>query len=176
MFESLSTYKTILVSGPQRSGTTICSRMIAHDLGCRCVDEMEFDVDNIRTLLALVDAPERTVIQCPSLSSCLWLFSRPDTLVVFMMRPVADIVASQNRPIYNHAADRTWTSGHQHVELMKYGRQDGTIAEVKYQGWAAQKPYIRHTLEIEYASLSTHPLWVDASERTDFGPKQVSKA
>ena len=174
MFEHLAPYKKILVSGPQRSGTTICARMIAADLGYRCFDEMEFGVDNIRKVLAIVDALDRIVIQCPSLAASLWMFSHPDVLVIFMKRDIGEIVASQNRPIYDSSPDRRWTTAHQPVELMKYGRTSGVIAQVKYEGWEAQKPYIRNPLEIEYASLAAHPMWVDRDRRANFGPKQIA--
>ena len=174
MFEHLAAYRKILVSGPQRSGTTICARMIAADLNYRYFDEMEFGVDDIRRVFAVVDALDRIVIQCPSLAASLWMFSRPDVLVIFMKRDVEEIVASQNRPIYESSPDRLWTTAHQPVELMKYGRTNGVIAQVKYEGWEAQKPYIRHTLEIDYASLSAHPMWVDKPARAHFGPKQIA--
>lgn len=173
MFEHLSAFKKILVSGPQRSGTTICAQMIAADLKYRYFDEMEFGVDNMRAVFAIVDSLDRIVLQCPSLAASLWMFSRADTLVIFMKRDVADIVASQNRPIYESSPDRLWTTAHQPVELMKYGRTTGVIAQVKYEGWEAQKPYIRNTLEIEYASLAAHPMWVDKAGREHFGPKQI---
>jgi hypothetical protein len=174
MFEHLNRFKKILVSGPQRSGTTICAQMIARDLGYRYFDEMEFDVDNMRKIFAVVDSLNRIVIQCPSLAASLWMFSHPDILVVFMKRDVADIVASQSRPIYESSPDRVWTTTHAPVELMKYGRTTGVIAEVKYEGWAAQKPYIWNTMEIEYESLAAHPMWVDKEARRDFKPKQIA--
>jgi hypothetical protein len=173
MFEHLSAFRKILVSGPQRSGTTICAQMIAADLKYRYFDEMEFDVDNLRHVFAIVDALDRIVLQCPSLAASLWMFSRPDILVIFMKRDVAEIVASQSRPIYESSPDRIWTTAHQPVELMKYGRTTGVIAEVKYEGWEAQKPYIRNAMEIEYASLAAHPMWVDKAGRERFGPKQT---
>jgi hypothetical protein len=174
MFEHLATYRKILVSGPQRSGTTICAQMIAADLKYRYFDELDFDVDNIRRVFAVVDALDRIVVQCPSLAASLWMFSQPDVLVVFMKRDVQEIIASQSKPIYDSSPDRVWTTGHQPIELMKYGRTSGVIAQVKYEGWEAQKPYIRNAMEIEYASLAAHPMWVDAAARANFRPKQIA--
>ena len=174
MFEHLNQFKKILVSGPQRSGTTICAQMIARDLGYRYFDEMEFEVDNVRRIFAAVDSLDRIVVQCPGLAASLWMFSHPDILVVFMMRDVAEIIASQNRPIYESSPDRIWSTAHEPVELMKYGRLSGVISQVKYEGWAAQKPYIRNTLEIPYSSLAAHPMWVDPAARTNFRPKQIA--
>jgi phage tail protein X len=103
------------------------------------------------------------------------MFRRDDTLIIFMKRAVSEIVASQNRPIYESSPDKKWTTRHEPVELMKYGRTEGVISEVKYAGWDAQKPFIRHTLDLDYASLAAHPLWVEAGERVNFGPKQTVK-
>jgi hypothetical protein len=174
MFEDLARFKKILVSGPQRSGTTICASMIAQDLNYRLFDEMEFDVDDLRKVFALVDNLDRIVVQCPSLSASLWMFSRPDTVVIFMKRNVEEIIASQNRPIYHTSPDLTWTTRHEPIELMKYGRKDGVIAQVKYEAWEVQKPYIANTLDIEYSSLSKHPMWVGKRERAHFRPKQIA--
>lgn len=174
MFESLATYRKILVSGPQRSGTTICARMIATDLKYRYFDEMEFGVDDVRKVFAIVDNLDRIVVQCPSLSASLWMFSHPDILVIFMKRDLADIIASQNRPIYESSPDLIWTTTHEPVELMKYGRQSGIIAQVKYDGWEAQRPYVRNAIDVEYASLAAHPMWVDQAARATFRAKQIA--
>ena len=39
MFAELKKFKKIIVSGPQRSGTRICGKIIAHDLDYRYCDE-----------------------------------------------------------------------------------------------------------------------------------------
>lgn len=173
MFEALGRYRKIIVSGPQRSGTTICAKMIAKDLGYIFVDESAIGFTDVRSVFSLLDCVDGVVIQCPALSSCLWLFSRPDTLIVFMHRDVGEIRASQDRPIFAWSPDRTWTTAREKRELMKYGVNEGAIAEVKYAAWAVQKEYVSNHVDIEYAWLAEHPLWLPKDQRAEFGPKQT---
>ena len=50
MFEYLKEFPVVLVTGPQRSGTRICAKMIAHDTGHRFVDEREIHTDSLYEL------------------------------------------------------------------------------------------------------------------------------
>jgi len=45
-----SRYKRIVVSGCQRSGTTILTKMIAHDLGYTKIDEFQIYPHNLENL------------------------------------------------------------------------------------------------------------------------------
>ena len=97
MFEELGTYRVVLVTGPQRSGTRIAARMIAADSGLRYVDEDEFGVYNHKRLRAIIAQAEGVVIQCPAMCHMVHKVAAEDVLVVMMMRDVDDIVASEKR-------------------------------------------------------------------------------
>jgi hypothetical protein len=174
MFEQLKNFKRVLVTGPQRSGTTICGKMLAHDLGLPYVDEMEVIIGyNLRTereqsfrdwLKSRVGRrfEEEIVLQCPSAASFCHELDRR-VAIVFMIRPVHEILASQKRI--------DW--GHEQHELRQYGATSGPIAEVKYNHWAEQKKNGDNFFEVKFDSLSKHPLWVPPELRKMFRDKQT---
>ena len=171
MFEQLRPFKKIMVTGPQRSGTTICARMIAHDLGLRYIDEdgvgwKSASVMDENALCRLFRLETGFVVQAPAAAHICHQFSAEDTAIVFMFRNINDIIASQTRIGWPY----------EDVELSKYGAAHGPIAQVKYEYWReVQKPQIIHPFEIHYKSLATHPLWVPKAERSNFKPRQYRR-
>ncbi len=175
MFAQLARYRTIFVTGPQRSGTTIAGRMIAADLFREYIDERDFGAHDLHNLLHVCS--EESAIQGPALSAYCHLLPE-HVAVVFMQRDVAEIVASQDRT--RLPSGKTWTDEEEAVELRKYFRAIGPIAAVKYDVWERyQKPIMqqlgRPFFELEYASLSEHPLWVPKENRQGWLPKQTSQ-
>jgi hypothetical protein len=170
MFEHLARFRKILVTGPQRSGTTICGQMIAYDIGCRYVDEMRFGVRSLKQIRRLLADQVQMVIQCPAL--CRWAHELAEkdpenVAVVLMRRRVRDIIASQERI--------NWTRRFEPAELSVYGIHDGgCISVVKYTFWeTVQQGRIKHAFEVPYESLKGHPLWVSKSRRRFFKAKQT---
>jgi len=168
MFEYLEEYKHILVTGPQRSGTRIASKMIAHDLGYRYVDESEIHADSLYTLVTLIHNEDNVVVQCPALCRDIDFFGDlPDTLIVMMHRDIQDIEASETRIGW----DRSWKC----LEQFRY-YTDGSVAQAKYQYWRAhQRCAIVHYLELNYADLEGHSLWVPKERRADFRFNQTEE-
>lgn len=168
MFEYLKSYRVIVVSGPQRSGTTICTRMIATDTGHQFVPEEGFGFYNIRLWRYMVEKKHNLAIQCPTMSRWIHEFGElEDVAIVWMLRPLDEILASQERI--------NWTATYQRKELLNYGPEaQPPIALVKLNYWqTVQKPVIRHAYEVEYHSLETHPLWVSSEQRKKFRPRQI---
>ena len=56
VFEHLLNFAVVLVSGPQRSGTTICAKMIAHDTGHTYIPESEYQFHDEAAFRAIVTA------------------------------------------------------------------------------------------------------------------------
>jgi hypothetical protein len=198
MFEHLK-QKKILVSGPQRSGTRICAKMIAHDTGLPYVDETEvpelFTGKSINdknqdwgeigwqvaaTIQEMIDATcefSEFVLHCPPFMP--WLHYVKGAMVVVMQRPVDEIVRSAKRI--------DWKKKRQELEYNKMGytrfvrrpkqgliKTDRPIAELKYLFWESQKASIPEHLVVEYHNLRHHPLWVPPTERTNFKWNQTS--
>jgi hypothetical protein len=175
VFEYLQRFRRIVVTGPQRSGTTICARMVAGDLGWRMIDETDrvgtaerekkvghlSHVDSLRQVLV----EDGVVVQAPSAAAfCHQL--PPEVAIVFMIRPVAEILRSEERI--------AWRGNSYELKLL--GQTAGHSCEIKYANWQWQRPLIRHAFEVEYRSLQAHPLWVDPELRRSFGKKQTATA
>jgi hypothetical protein len=174
MFEYLSPYRIVLVSGPHRSGTTITTKMIAHDTGARYCPEEVFGHDNHKGWLALIADPERKVIQCPSM--CVHLEGpgiADDVAVVIVFRSLADIIASQESIGWGPTGQY---AGRYKAELIRYGGNEGeSLAFHKYLWWGeSQQHIISHPSVVNYEDLSSHPLWLPKSARANFGPRQVA--
>lgn len=170
MFAWLAKYQKVIVTGPHRAGTRVCAQMIAHDTGHRFVDESEIHFDSLWRAVPLLRNETPMVIQAPALCRYAHTLSalRPDDIAVVMMRrDVGQILASQGRIGW------AWTP----AELARYDLGEGVIAEVKYRFWEEhQKPLIRHAFDIEYSSLSAHPLWLPDEQRRGFAARQTHAA
>jgi len=171
MFENLNKHRHIVVTGPQRSGTTICTKMIADSLGHQCILEEEFSTDNVRKdfnllYMRLQDKKDsKAVYQVPALSAYVHLLPA-HVAVVFMIRSESGIRASQNRI--------GWPD--EQRMLSRYFRIAGPISSVKYEVWKLwQKPCITHAYEIEYESLKGHHLWINEGLRRSFGPRTTER-
>lgn len=169
MFENLAELDKIIVTGPQRSGTRICSRMIAADLGYKWVQEngIGTDLESVRNVLS----EGKVVVHGPAISYLADLFD-DDVGIVFMRRSIEDITASEKR-IGWHRSD--WG------EFSERGRysakeSDIPISQLKYIIWDyLQRDRVKYYLNVDYESLSGHPLWVPKEKRTTFQPGQTEE-
>lgn len=175
MFEHLSVYDQILVTGPQRSGTTIAAKMIAADTGHRYVDEEEF-CTHVEEMFASVLGERKIVVQCPAMLYIMDQVATESTLVVVMMRDCLDIASSEDRvgwkvgPYYELGK-----LGMSSQQARRYRHAGGRVAPLKYLWWKeGLRDSIPHWLELEYESLSTHPLWVPRGQRAHFLPRQTA--
>jgi len=165
MFEWLSEFDTILVTGPQRSGTRITSKMIAHDTGYQYIDEDAFEMDSMYWLCSIMAEKNHIVVQCPVICRYVHMLAGDHVAVVLMRRKIEDIIASQQRIQW------PW----EWLELARYDRSDGVISEVKYRFWDQfQKERIKHAFEVEYESLASHPLWLSKEKRQNFDARQTT--
>jgi hypothetical protein len=160
MFEHLAPYRIVIVTGPTRSGTTICARMIAQDTGKRYLDDLADNIFSVERLRREVLEIAGGVIQCPMLSWYVDEFGdQEDVAVVLMRRDMAEIRASNKRAWEQWRMQMAlWRPG----EYAEYRSHCLELAEAVYQHWEmVQKNRIRHAFEIAYTDLSSHPLWVD---------------
>lgn len=147
MFERFKN-KRVLVTGPQRSGTTICARMIANDADIEYIDEDFIAVDDIARAEELFLRRKGFVLQAPGLAHICHKIDAD--VVVFMIRPVDEIIESPK--------DIGW--GCEDIELSKYSEGGGVISEVKYKYWENQKTCIKCPVEVHYHDLKEHQMWL----------------
>lgn len=169
MFEYLAPFPRIVVTGGQRSGTTICAAMIASDLGYWFYPEEQIRNHEHWRVRRLFGRTTNFVLQAPALCRHVHKFSAPDVAIVLMRRNIEDIVASEKRI--------GWFGGIHHAfELRRYGLEEGNIAEAKYRYWEeTQRDLIHNPFEVEYESLAAHPMWIPKEERRDFGARQYKR-
>jgi len=163
VFAHLKKFKSIIVSGPQRSGTRICAKMIAYDTGYQYIDEVYIKIDS-EDLLNKYLVKGEVVVQCPALAHIVHKYNN-DIAIIFMRRDIKDILASQKRV--------GWSTRPEERELKKYNKK-GIISKIKYDYWEDyQKSKIKNFFEVDYKSLSTHPLWKTKKERKDYHSDQT---
>jgi hypothetical protein len=165
-FANLAKYPRIIVSGPHRSGTTICGEMIAADTGHESLREESFGWSNIERFQQCL-LRENVVLQAPFFSYALHYLAG-DALVVFLKRNLDAIRVSQSRMVTDMGQQTGW--GIAEFRLQKYHAESPDPAVV-YEAWEDQKPLLKHVLEIEYESLKEHPLWIN--DRSHFHFRQT---
>lgn len=166
MFQNLFRYSRIYVTGPQRSGTTICAQMIAADTDYRYVDENDYAIYDLDKFNAL-KKETGVVIHCPAHCHHIEEYADGATLIVLMRRPVLEILASQERIDWGYEA----------AELRQYHAEEAglPIAIVKYARWdRMQRRLIPHWQEISYRDLSAHRMWVPDELRKGFERRQTA--
>lgn len=176
MFEHFAeSFAVIFVTGPQRSGTTICARMIAHDAGYRYVDEEDFSVHEMRALERVISnrRGQRLVIQCPALARWIHeLGAERSSAVVWMVRDTIDVIHSQMRIGWAKEQD----------EKAKYADAEITLPNnvpvslLKWYYWTNYQRYrCANPFEVEFEKLASHPLWVPKDGRASFEARQWSR-
>lgn len=174
MFEGLKDWPIILVTGPQRSGTVICSRMIANDTGHQYLDEGLWQVWDGVKARDLADQRKPCVLQGPGILKDALRFSDPECAIILMRRDIEDIIASQARIGWNIWAQKEISH---YVNLrpdsMWYINASLFVASAKYDYWETYiVDHISYWKEVQYESLKDHPMWVPKEERANFGAKQ----
>ena len=66
--EKCKSFRKVLVTGPQRSGTTFASKAISTALGYRWIDEKVYKVHNEIEFSNLIQDSNKYVIHCPAMS------------------------------------------------------------------------------------------------------------
>ncbi len=178
-------YHRVVVTGPQRSGTQIASKIIADILDWEQVGEQKLcrkGFEHDERYFNWVSNPERqsTVLQCPRISHACHLTPKP-TLVVFMMRDVGEILASDKNRMdkgFTRRSAKTFmtapchsvfeTKRNQYSNLF-YNRKPISIEEtpqVVYDIWNShQKTFDFNYYELDYNLLEQHPLWLPLEVR-----------
>lgn len=157
MFEHLSNFNNIVISGPQRSGTRITAKIVAQDTGKFYIDEKDINYHDYR-LLEWYLRLGSVVVQCPGLCHLLHRIDFDSTLVIVVRRPIDEIIESEYR---------CWNKESEKIELAKYGYSNGVISHIKYDFWdRVQKSSLSNAGDINYRELKDHPLFI--SDRQNF--------
>lgn len=167
MFEEFSELHNIIVTGCQRSGTRILSKMIAHDTGHLYVDETEYHIHNESKLFNILQGGFKFVVHAPN-----WLNMRvlPDMLagainVVHINRDRYDILKSMARiNWFPRAIPLLQNLGIPNPQLW-HTKAYPDLVEARWKYDLCNKAWSR---EVYYDNLKDHPLWIDPEKRTQF--------
>lgn len=191
LLERLKSFNNIIVTGPQRSGTTISTKMLAEELQYECFFEEAFDVHNAKKFELLLEKKGKKVVQCPALSAIVDGFNDEDTIIVFLIRDIESILRSEKRINWNKNIKSIFgiDINRGEYEKVKYIKKITTIeqpitldfsqpiAHIKYQFWNNyQKNKIKNYVEIRYDELEyLFPVsWINANRRRNFDDRQTS--
>jgi hypothetical protein len=180
VIESLQLFDCIIVSGPQRSGTTVTAKMLSMDLNMLLHDESEFGVNNLSFVNKAIGGNINRCFQAPGMTHCLHLLENSNgsnACVVWMDRPTAEIEESQERIGWKE-------QGYPDKQLSLYSTAPHAanseiveISEIKKWHWRNwQKEAMRLTFfEMQYGCdyHKQHEIWCDKEQRVDFLPKQI---
>lgn len=167
MFDALGKYRCVIVTGPQRSGATLCAHAVAYDSGLRYVDEEDYgcDLDAWREIVA---TGKGVVVHSPAMSR--WVHEvadRGDVFVIWMIRTTSQVMLSESRI--------DWKDKEEKAKYRGVGAYVGKypISGVKLKYWReVQRGLVRHWREVHYDELKAHPLWLPRERRRNFGPRQ----
>lgn len=159
----------IVVTGPQRSGTTIAAHIIAKELGYTYVDEDEFGIYDTQRAIQFIKNG-RVVLQAPGLMYCC--HQLPAALVV-MKRPLDEILASEKRIGWREQFGGKSYENERNLYYQIFGFGGEDTAWTKYFVWQVfQRPLAKVWYEVEYDSLKGFDLWRE--NRENFQPRQWS--
>ncbi len=176
--EYLRTFHKIIVTGPQRSGTTILSKMLAHDMNYKLVDEDDYHVHDLTLFNKELCEMGNKVIHAPAMSHVLHRIQQTKTIIIWVIRDFESIRDSVQRI--------QWDVKEEQAEKVKYtffpniqGIINGPIEKVKYNVWMTYQkrklcvPHVEILYGCEY--MTSHNLWLDKTKRIRFHPRQTSQ-
>jgi nuclear transport factor 2 (NTF2) superfamily protein len=180
-------YKRIVIVGPQRSGTTFTSQALSNTLKFRNVDEGEFSVRDVNMFRNIMKQ-ENIVIQAPAMTCRIQALIGKDDLVVFMSRKWSDIVKGvhrKNKSLSNWIfmetmfdAERYYFNEYDNTAgkfFDKYVNKNSYYLDAYYNMWKHyQSKVIPNCITLKYESMKNHPMWLDKSQRKNFGDKQTT--
>ena len=172
LISKLHSYSRIIVSGPQRSGTTYAAFTLSQDLEYKHIDEQEFGTHTTEGFLNVL-SQENIVVQCPAVSHVLDQIQSQNTIILWMDRDNEDIAKSEDRI--------DWHPHWFNVEKNKYRTIYGDEVDkfernslMKKHYWNIQKQNLKTDyLDIPYSILKETKGFISKTQRKDFGVKQI---
>lgn len=173
MFEDMSIYRVIVVTGCQRSGTTLAAHAIAQDTGHTYVDEDEYGTDDYEAWRKVIARRDKIVVHSPAMARYVHdLVGWYGIFVVWMDRNIEDVKASERRIGWS-TSKAVGKERDKYRDTQEYAGYL-PICAIKRRYWArVQRPMLRGQYhELAYEALEQHSLWVPPNERTHFDKRQ----
>lgn len=157
----------IVVSGPQRSGTTIATKILATELDRIPVYEEAFDTHNLKKFRMIAYATPNAVIQAPALMYHIVTGEWPYRTIL-MRRPIEDIIESAQRIGWEQYEDRDAV----YTEMLFAGN-GRTYNVLRWKREMVDELASKGTDILDYSALASHHLFVQKHKRANFKPRQI---
>lgn len=173
MFDTLKQYRAIIVTGCQRSGTTLTARAIAYDTGHMFISEDDYGVHSIPRWSEYVRTGQDVVIHSPAMMHIAHQFGVMDgVLIVCVQRDYDAIRRSMKRMKWD-----VNESGLERVRYTDYAPNAFDVVSTKYAYWRdVQAPVIKHSMVVQYDDLQAHPLWLDPEPQPAYEVTPIESA
>lgn len=167
-------FSKVLVSGPQRSGTTFLSKVLSEDLKYKLYDEIKY-MDNF------LNVDINSVSQAPSLSSLLHKIPKQDDVVViFVARNCNDIIESCEKLKWGDENWNTYKGGDTAEKRLlnencpEYLNKNVHSSYIKQNFWLSYQMYAMQVqyINISYDFLNDHPKFKSKEDRPEGIAKQ----
>lgn len=156
----------ILVTGPQRSGTTFSAYALSQTFKYPFVNEHDYGVHNHLNFINYVKNLTTFCAQGPGLCHAIEdiIKAIPDITIIVMRRNLEDIKKSEKR------INWSW----EQLELEKFGikNKNKSQAAIKYD-FIDSLSY-DNIINLDYESMKEHPLWINKDKRKNFKSKQIT--
>jgi len=168
LLDKVKNFDRIVVTGPQRSGTTIISKCFAKDLGYRFINEADFGTYDFDGAYETLKSHEKIVVQCPALSHYCHYFSNIESCcVIWVKRDINEILDSHRTKkfismTYDINEIETYKNSFDNIDFNQFDN----MWEMKHFIWDNYQSFLtKNSFELEYSSLSDHPDWIDFEDR-----------
>ena len=170
--------KKIIVIGGQRSGTTIATRILAHELAYPYIAEESIKTDDLNAYKRLCDTFDSFVLQCPALSHLAHLMECD--FVCYVNRDFNDIRLSVARIQWGYNQKETEKIKPYIIEHLYNGKEEEFIAkpswELKSEFWHLyQISQLKEKFyNLWYPSMfQEHMFFINQELRKEFEPRQT---
>jgi len=182
-------YRKLIVTGSQRSGTTICAQMVSADLGWEYIDETAVDVSSTDKAVCLIRYRENFVLQMPGIlmkiDDVAGFLDNEGGAVIVMRRPYREVEASRRRigwlpredaelSVRQDLLDRANSVDCPLPHPQAFLTRKLGLMEFRQMYIEHYLQHLPHFLVLDYRDLTGHPLYVAPELRRNFRPKQTA--
>ena len=164
--------RKIIVAGPQRSGGKFITFCIAKDLNIKFIKDKKYKSHDFDLFYQIINTEEKFAIHAPAMVEKLLLIPN-NIIIIFTIRNINDIILSQKRIKWKEEKFEK----QKFEPWRKIINLNQPISKIKYD--FLEKVLLKQSknliYELEYKSLSIHPLWIEEKERKNFKKRQIFK-
>lgn len=175
LLDKVKNYSRIIVTGPQRSGTTYCSYILAKDLGYTHYDEISFNTGDYNKFKNQI-SKNNFVLQTAEFTYRLQDIKTPSTFIIWMDRNNKDIKKSEERICwrgFNGTKNKYLKYYPEHKQLINSFKENAPLKKHIFD--KIQIPEMQvDWVKVPYNILNQTSEFKTKEERKKFTSKQIS--